>query len=57
MKHFKLYEEFLNEGAVKQFDKDVETLLEMGVQSIFILGSSLDEIPIWLREKVSKVDN
>ena len=38
-------------------DKDVETLLEMGVQSIFILGSSLDEIPIWLREKVSKVDN
>jgi len=37
--------------------KDVETLLDMGVQRIFTPGSSLDEIPIWLREKVSKVDN
>jgi methylmalonyl-CoA mutase C-terminal domain/subunit len=37
--------------------KDVETLLNMGVQRIFTPGSSLDEIPIWLREKVSKVDN
>lgn len=37
--------------------KDVETLLDMGVQRIFTPGSSLDEIPIWLREKVYKVDN
>ena len=28
MKHIKLYEEYLNEGAVKQFDKDVETLIK-----------------------------
>lgn len=28
MKHIKLYEEFLNEGAVKQFDKDVDTLIK-----------------------------
>ena len=37
--------------------KDVETVLDMGVQRIFTPGSSLDEIPIWLREKVYKVDN
>jgi len=28
MTHIKLYEEYLNEGAVKQFDKDVETLIK-----------------------------
>jgi|688.fasta_scaffold1887240_2 hypothetical protein len=28
MKHIKLYEDYINEGAVKQFDKDVETLIK-----------------------------
>jgi hypothetical protein len=28
MKHIKLYEEYLNEGVAKQFDKDVDTLIK-----------------------------
>ncbi len=33
--------------------KDVEILHKLGVGRIFTPGSSLDEIPIWLREEVS----
>ena len=33
--------------------KDIELLHEIGVGRIFTPGSSLDEIPIWLREEVS----
>ena len=36
---------------------DIESLRGMGVQRIFTPGSSLDEIPIWLREKVSIYEN
>ena len=28
MKHIKLYEDYINEGAAKQFDKDVDTLIK-----------------------------
>jgi methylmalonyl-CoA mutase C-terminal domain/subunit len=33
--------------------KDIELLHEIGVGRIFTPGSSLDEIPIWLREEVT----
>ena len=33
--------------------KDIELLHEIGVGRIFTPGSSLDEIPIWLREKIT----
>jgi methylmalonyl-CoA mutase C-terminal domain/subunit len=33
--------------------KDIELLREMGVGRIFTPGSSLDEIPIWLREELT----
>ena len=33
--------------------KDIELLHEIGVGRIFTPGSSLDEIPIWLREEVN----
>lgn len=33
--------------------KDVEILHKLGVGRIFTPGSSLDEIPIWLREEVT----
>jgi methylmalonyl-CoA mutase C-terminal domain/subunit len=34
--------------------KDIDLLREMGIGRIFTAGSSLDEIPIWLREKLSQ---
>jgi methylmalonyl-CoA mutase C-terminal domain/subunit len=34
--------------------KDIDLLLEMGIGRIFTPGSSLDEIPTWLREKLSQ---
>lgn len=34
--------------------KDINLLCEMGVSRIFTPGSSLDEIPQWLREELSK---
>jgi methylmalonyl-CoA mutase C-terminal domain/subunit len=33
--------------------KDIELLHEIGVGRIFTPGSSLDEIPIWLRDEVN----
>ncbi len=33
--------------------KDIELLHEIGVGRIFTPGSSLDEIPIWLRDEVT----
>ncbi len=33
--------------------RDIELLHEIGVGRIFTPGSSLDEIPIWLREEVN----
>ncbi len=33
--------------------KDIELLHEIGVGRIFTPGSRLDEIPIWLREKIT----
>jgi methylmalonyl-CoA mutase C-terminal domain/subunit len=34
--------------------KDIDLLREMGISRIFTPGSSLDEIPLWLREKLSQ---
>lgn len=34
--------------------KDIDLLREMGIGRIFTPGSSLDEIPLWLREKLSQ---
>lgn len=34
--------------------KDIDLLSEMGISRIFTPGSSLDEIPLWLREKLSQ---
>lgn len=34
--------------------KDIDLLREMGIERIFTPGSSLDEIPLWLREKLSQ---
>jgi methylmalonyl-CoA mutase C-terminal domain/subunit len=34
--------------------KDINLLREMGIGRIFTPGSSLDEIPLWLREKLSQ---
>lgn len=34
--------------------KDIDLLHEMGISRIFTPGSSLDEIPLWLREKLSQ---
>jgi methylmalonyl-CoA mutase C-terminal domain/subunit len=33
--------------------KDIDLLKELGVGRIFTPGSSLDEIPIWLRKEIS----
>jgi methylmalonyl-CoA mutase, C-terminal domain len=34
--------------------RDIDLLREMGISRIFTPGSSLDEIPLWLREKLSQ---
>ena len=34
--------------------KDIAILQEMGIERIFTPGSSLDEIPLWLRERLSQ---
>ena len=34
--------------------RDIDLLREMGISRIFTPGSSLDEIPLWLSEKLSQ---
>jgi methylmalonyl-CoA mutase C-terminal domain/subunit len=51
LKHQKLDNLLVFGGGVIP-SKDIDLLREMGVSRIFTPGSSLDEIPQWLRENV-----
>lgn len=53
LKEQKLENVFVFGGGVIPL-KDIDLLHEMGVGRIFTPGSSLDEIPTWLREKLSQ---
>jgi methylmalonyl-CoA mutase C-terminal domain/subunit len=53
LKHQELGDVLVFGGGVIPI-KDIDLLREMGIGRIFTPGSSLDEIPLWLREKLSQ---
>jgi methylmalonyl-CoA mutase C-terminal domain/subunit len=64
--HLEYFQEIISELKEKNLEnvlvfgggviplKDIDLLREMGIGRIFTPGSSLDEIPLWLREKLSQ---
>lgn len=64
--HLEYFQEIITELKTQKLDnllvfgggviplKDIDLLREMGISRIFTPGSSLDEIPLWLREKLSQ---
>jgi methylmalonyl-CoA mutase C-terminal domain/subunit len=64
--HLEYFQEIVSELKHQELDnvlvfgggvipiKDIDLLREMGIGRIFTPGSSLDEIPLWLREKLSQ---
>ena len=56
MKEQKLENVLVFGGGVIPF-KDIDLLHEMGVGRIFTSGSSLDEIPLWLKEELAGEGN
>ena len=64
--HMELFQSLVKEIKNENIDKvvlfaggvipatDIELLQEIGVKRIFTPGSSLDEIPVWLRQELSK---